>query len=608
MGCRPCKSGKAFMPIVSQLDSHLVQDFTSHLSSQRPSATYQSVSNIINLHKDEIVKEAYFSSENQTPRSCKSENALTASTELKKMLQRSADSSSCIQKEYKIYVWTKNRRVLRNIFPQRSFNETIELNGQKFEANFSIYTSCIPIVVDCIVYILETIEDFKEVYNINQQYKYIWVQALFTLIDHKSMFEVADTLGIQILKSTQELFNKIVSEDFTLVQMLNNIFRQIDDNNNGVIDFDELAKAFQSMPNAIKPEELKDGLKKIDVDKDGKISFEEFCFWWKKGRQGPLSFSESTLKWAKNISMASPETRLLLRKMTMNRLAIEKKLKKKEIFINVGGDFLANTELDVDIGKSSSREKILNEVNAKLSLFSQEVWICVHAKVGQVKNLKAEIQLIKKQAEILLESITANFIDGKRLKKSIECDVYLQDNDFYLSFSIDTENEYMEPVNKLLTTIDEFCTSPTNDSISVKFKSDNFFYQFFDKGSLLTNLGTNTKTTLTLEHWSKHFSLFSSIWPEKFKEKLFLGGFLIGNTRVQLEFKDIKSIFNCFFNENTQVPDISDLLTPGLLHFIHKLPSLFQDDLILFARCGNIGARIKIHSKDLISKLLQHKY
>lgn len=42
------------------------------------------------------------------------------------------------------------------------------------------------------------------------------------------------------------------------------------------------------MGEQIEEEELKSIMKHLDVNKDGKISFDEFKFWWEKGHKGSL--------------------------------------------------------------------------------------------------------------------------------------------------------------------------------------------------------------------------------------------------------------------------------------------------------------------------------
>ena len=605
MGCGSCKSSKATVPLASNIEDTLVQQTVSFLNNPNQSVQILSDSKRYDTAQvDQIVSGSSINM--RTDRSDKSVEALTASKEFVRLVQNSMDYSGQTQKEYKIYVWTQNRKNLRAVFPERSYHEVLIQNSERVEVNFTIYTSSTPIIIDCIVYMIEKPEDFKEIFKINQEFKHVWVQALFSLTNDKKISEISETLGIQILKSSQDLFKKIFSEDLKLISMLKSLFNQIDDNKNGEIDFNELINGFRCIKEDITLEELREGLKRIDVDKDGKISFEEFCFWWKKGRQGPLCFAETALNWAKKITISNPETRMMLRKILQNRAVIEKGMRKKEILVKVGKEFLPQTRAEVQIGKSATREKILNDLNSKLGLFCQEVWVCIKLALrdGVGDGFGNEI---KKQAEALIENISGSFIDGRKLKDAIEVEIKIIGLEFYLTFILDIENEFMESLNTLLLKLDELLTSPTNDFITFKFSSIEPFYKFFKKeNDLFSNLGTDYQASILVSHWNKYISVLSTSFTSFLNSYPIIASCSIGDSKLEFNFKDSNNLLKSFPSLVSRFSNLSDWLTPGFLHFLEYLMPFVRNDLSLYSRCSNLGISLKLNSPDILSKLLQN--
>ena len=64
------------------------------------------------------------------------------------------------------------------------------------------------------------------------------------------------------------------------VEEIEELFEQNDTDGNGDIDFDEFAALMRDLDERISRSSLEIGFLEIDVNKDGRINFNEFLDWW----------------------------------------------------------------------------------------------------------------------------------------------------------------------------------------------------------------------------------------------------------------------------------------------------------------------------------------
>lgn len=73
-----------------------------------------------------------------------------------------------------------------------------------------------------------------------------------------------------------------------LEQQILTIFNNFDKDKSGTIELSELKMVAKELGEEIPEDELQIIMGKLDINGDGKISFEEFKFWWMEGRKGKL--------------------------------------------------------------------------------------------------------------------------------------------------------------------------------------------------------------------------------------------------------------------------------------------------------------------------------
>lgn len=83
-----------------------------------------------------------------------------------------------------------------------------------------------------------------------------------------------------------DLLASLDSDLGQLTEVMRKIFDAFDKDHSGFIDINELNEVAKELGKALDADELEECMKDLDINKDNKISFEEFSKWWLSGRQG----------------------------------------------------------------------------------------------------------------------------------------------------------------------------------------------------------------------------------------------------------------------------------------------------------------------------------
>jgi hypothetical protein len=81
-----------------------------------------------------------------------------------------------------------------------------------------------------------------------------------------------------------DLFNHVISELAKLRDVIKNVFVSFDKDSSGFIDPNELKAVSKELGRELDASELETCMKDLDLNKDGKISLDEFTKWWLSGR------------------------------------------------------------------------------------------------------------------------------------------------------------------------------------------------------------------------------------------------------------------------------------------------------------------------------------
>lgn len=76
----------------------------------------------------------------------------------------------------------------------------------------------------------------------------------------------------------------MTSELAKLRDVIKNVFNSFDKDASGYIDPNELKAVSKELGRELDASELEECMKDLDLNKDGKISLDEFTKWWLSGR------------------------------------------------------------------------------------------------------------------------------------------------------------------------------------------------------------------------------------------------------------------------------------------------------------------------------------
>ena len=86
-------------------------------------------------------------------------------------------------------------------------------------------------------------------------------------------------------KTGEQLFDEIIKSEKEIEDLLMKVFKNFDKSGDGFIDMSEIEILCKELGVDTTKTDFQDTLRSLDVNNDKKISFEEFCDWWKQGRQ-----------------------------------------------------------------------------------------------------------------------------------------------------------------------------------------------------------------------------------------------------------------------------------------------------------------------------------
>lgn len=86
-------------------------------------------------------------------------------------------------------------------------------------------------------------------------------------------------------KTGDQFFDEIIKSEAEIESLLMKVFKNFDKGGDGFIDVSEIEIICKELGVDTTKADFQETLSSLDVNNDKKISFEEFCDWWKQGRQ-----------------------------------------------------------------------------------------------------------------------------------------------------------------------------------------------------------------------------------------------------------------------------------------------------------------------------------
>jgi EF-hand domain pair len=493
-----------------------------------------------------------------------------------------------------VLVWTETIEDFHSHFPKTFVRY---LAAPNFPMTFNLvpyvsYDFSSAIIIDCLVILTENqdVPDLNEIYS-----KFIKV-CVHILVSSLKTVSVPNFI---IIPTLDELYNQLYVQQLNLEKILREIFYGMDENFDETISKLELGKAIIKLGAVITQKKLDDIMDLIDLNKDGKINFQEFSYWWKRGRQGGKSLESITSKWLDHIKKVLPGMSRFSEKKFINKTKLYKK-----IIIDLKNRTESKLKLKINLGKSAKREEILKKMEETMKLNINEFWVAVNFKAKSQELCLEYLNVFEDMAVNLKNTLLAYTLQGSDLCNNIKHKVKAIDENLCLSFifddlAADQSAEFLQEIEKVFV-------SPVDDCCFLTINSERNITEINTApgNNLLDSIGGG-EITIESENW---YLLAESITPVTSFHNLIQDFLRFEGTLVLKDpaFTDLdpiiiylNKVFGYLNNIQKSIPLISDVLNILETYFLHEFSVYF--------RYLNLGIEVSIDSQDLITYIKEFK-
>lgn len=361
---------------------------------------------------------------------------------------------------------------------------------------------------ECALAFVETYKEWEEIKSsFVSLYSKVPIKIIVT--NHEDGLNFAEEVnGVTFTPGTAEdLRNFIEKCDRNELERLTNYFNKYDSDKSGFIEIAELPNLALALNEDPKSESFKQSLLVFDVNKDNKISLDEFIKYWKIGRQNTLTLSkiyefESYLK--ENIySLINFDS--FLKEIKAFKTKNDFKTNKLNISIRTKEQVKLRTRIEARLAIGGSKR--VDAVRCFISKFSdnldplQENWvnISVFLKSETISSNSARIYL-ERFRENLLKFAQTNYVPGLTgflnnflnfVSYDRECCATLL---FRLKF--DVESIFKESCETLVKIVQSISEKDNGFDFNLKIFSENLIEELFRNNDNLGSFLKNSETDL----------------------------------------------------------------------------------------------------------------
>lgn len=492
-----------------------------------------------------------------------------------------------------LLIWTAKETDFSLLFPNTFYKHQVSPHKEMtFNiSSFYAYQTSSPFVIDALVFFISDSDQLSVCKEISNSFPNICIKAIV------SELELEDFEGFFKVPRKDLLWKELHEQDQNLAKMLRELFVDIDTDFSNYISFEEFCEAVKQLDPGCSFNTASVIMKEIDKDKDGKISLNEFCYWWKRGRQGKSSLLELTSNWADRIMYLLPK----MNKFTENG-QINKSKTSKRLSISLTPNYAPKFLMSIKAGKSGKREEILHSVESLLRYNIYEFWvscmITAENEAKAVQNLQMLADTLNNfQACFFSNSSTTDILD------TLKVETCRRGENIFLNMIIDVESLELAGIIKKLDEIEQRLTSPIDDFVSILFKSDLGIKEMLGKANnnFLESLQFGS-IEIESEHWSAYCDMIN---PESdfdliLKKFTKIEGEKIIESSEMAKFEPIHRYVQQFFSP------LGQIMTQ--MHLLREALKVFQGDfkprLAFYVRYMNLGLELILEGEDLSSLLL----
>ena len=500
---------------------------------------------------------------------------------------------------YNVLVWTSDESSFSSNFPKEyltypSPSPSPSPSGSEISFSFIPHSSYLrdpTSVIDCLLLIPSSTSDSPKISTLLPTYPKITIKLLLT--PSPSTFP---QLNIPSVPTVDAFFPEILAQYSKIEEILHKIFEELDTDHDGNIDSAEMTSGLGRLSPGLTIAEIHEYFSSIDLNHDSKVSFYEFSYWWRRGRQGGKSLKKISEAWAESIQEKLPKMRPHSEKL--DKQVISKLKLDKHVEISFGHMQEAKLGLHLVLGSSGKREEILRDINNMLRLNIYECWIAFQVKFKEEAVAKENLRRTEEMLANFKAASLAGTIVEKEIADSINCKVVLSGFDIICVVYLDVSNDYIDQSLEMFKNIDKLFKSPTDDYIDIKVISKNNISELQNRQEL--DLGGSIeagKIIVKAEHWAMFVGL---IKPATALEEI-IERFLALEGAKTVTDPDTSGTQSLMHYLNLAFAPIRKMFAGNQLasRFFGALGTDIYPELDVHLRYNNIGGKFAISCEDL---------
>lgn len=488
-----------------------------------------------------------------------------------------------------LLIWTGTEPEFSTIFQKSYFKVPI---SQSFEMTFNVisyysYSAQSPLCIDCLVFYVNTMPDLDIVKVLSKKHTNIPVHILVT----EQKVSGIDRVVVIPPGPMSLLWNHLFIQQTNLEKLLREIFNDMDKDQNGFINNEEIFDALSKLDKNLTQVDTNRIFKTIDKNEDGKINFNEFSYWWKRGRQRKTSVLDLTANFTERINYYLPKMA-----NPLQRRGIDKRKLQKKIVIKARTMKESKVELKITVAKSAKREQLLRKVEEMLNLNIHEFWISF---VLTCKNQACAVKRLK-LIEDMLYYLKFSFLNNQfpDLPEFANTQVRLDKNEIWFSVCFNFNNDSVSTISERLNNIERIFVSPIDDHITLTINSGLNFEELKKKRSkcFLQSIEPGT-VTIESEHWAGYSSLIElqGKTGEAIKKLLALEGEISYDSPNSDLFTSLHEYLQMGFGF---IGKLSQYI-PIVADAVEINPDELEEKIKIYVRFLNIGAELLIEGEEI---------
>lgn len=208
----------------------------------------------------------------------------------------------------------------------------------------------------------------------------------------------AETFTVADVSKAVAYINTQVSQ---LDEVMQKAFKAFDKDNSGFIDLNELGDVAKELGRPMDAAELEECMRDLDLNKDNKISFQEFRTWWLSGRQGLSRWMRTLLAFKLKAIKFADSVQSTVRSVVEESGASGAEISTSSLSININKVQHAGTSLNAklmflspEIKSEYDRIKSMHKFGVPEEIIQAFVNITIETKDASVETLQGEFEAI----------------------------------------------------------------------------------------------------------------------------------------------------------------------------------------------------------------------